>query len=94
MGDDAADEMVLSDAREEHGICMDGDDCVDGAVEFIADAEGGETDFPRFGVDNRTYTDDGSLHLCPTDNLKLELTWQGMVGTAAAIAFFLASPPA
>ena len=91
MEDDAADETALSDAREESDVRVDCDDCVDGAVEFVADAEGGETDFPHFGVDNQTYTDDGSLRLRPADCSKLELTWRGMVRAAAAIAFVFAS---
>ena len=52
MEDDAADETALSDAREESDVRVDCDDCVDGAVKFIADVDGGETYFPCFGVGN------------------------------------------
>ena len=89
MGDDATDETGLSKAREEHD---DRVDCDDGAIVFATDTEGGVTDFPRFGVNNRTDTYDGSLRLSPGDRLKLEFTWQGTVRTAAELAFFL-SPP-
>ena len=72
MGDDAADETALSNPQEERDVRVD---CDDGAIEFAADAEGGKTHFPRFGVNNRTDTDNGSLHLRPADCLKLKLTW-------------------
>ena len=93
MEDDDADETGLGKAREECDVHVDCNDRVDGAIKFVADVEGGETGFPHFGVDNQIDTDNGSLRLRPADCLKLELTWQGTVRTAAAITFVFASSP-
>ena len=39
MGDDDADKTGMGEAREECDVRVDCDDHVDGAIEFVADAE-------------------------------------------------------